>query len=361
MFHVTRNARISETGLATSIRKRLGELLPPAWSLDEGRSARVRKGSGLKSARLQFRTPDGQTLEVRLEVKEDLEPRAVRRLAEKLREAAPAIPVVVAPHLSRRTRELLVEEGIGYADATGNVRIAAERPALFIHTSGSDRDPDPVERPLRSLRGPGAGRAVRALCDFRPPYGVRDLAARSGASAPTLSRVIGLLEREALLERGPDRTVARVDVAGCLRRWAADYSFAKSNRVTTWIAPRGLPVFWAEFTRWSRQRLGYAATGSAAVSDLLSVAPARLAQVYVTHAEPIARRLGLRAAEAGANVILAEPFDDVVFARVRKRDELPCVALPQAAVDLLTSPGRGPEEGEELLRWMTRHEGMWRA
>jgi hypothetical protein len=152
-----------------------------------------------------------------------------------------------------------------------------------------------------------------------------------------------------------------VDVAGCLRRWASDYSFAKSNQVTTWIAPRGLPAFWAEFTRWSRQRLGYAATGSAAVSDLLSVAPARLAQVYITNAEPIAKRLGLRSAEAGANVMLAEPFDEVVFARIRKRERLPCVALPQAAVDLLTSPGRGPEEGEELLRWMAKHEGIWRA
>ena len=152
-----------------------------------------------------------------------------------------------------------------------------------------------------------------------------------------------------------------MEVAGCLRRWASDYSFAKSNRVSTWIAPRGLPGFWAEFTRWSKKRLGYAATGSAAVSDLLSVAPARLAQVYVTNADPIASRLGLRAAEAGANVALAEPFDDVVFARARKREGLPCVALPQVAVDLLTSPGRGPEEGEELLRWMAKNEGVWRA
>jgi hypothetical protein len=361
VFHVKRNSGICETATAESVRRRLGALLPPAWILDDIQKAYTGKRTGQRGASLRLRAPDGQTLELRLEVKDGLEPRAVRPLAEKLRGAAPAIPVVVAPHLGRRTRELLVEEGIGFADGTGNFRIAAERPTLFIQTSGSDRDPDPVERPLRSLRGPGAGRAIRALCDFRPPYGVRDLAARSGASAPTLSRVISLLEREALLERGPDRSVARADVAGCLRRWASDYSFADSNRVSTWIAPRGLPAFWAEFTRWSKKRLGYAATGSAAVNDLLSVAPARLAQAYVTHADPIASRLGLRPAEAGANVALAEPFDNVVFARARKRDGLPCAALPQVAVDLLTSPGRGPEEGEELLRWMAKHEGVWRA
>jgi hypothetical protein len=109
------------------------------------------------------------------------------------------------------------------------------------------------------------------------------------------------------------------------------------------------------------KRDGYAATGSAAVSHLMSVAPVRLAQVFVPNADLVAQRLGLRAAEAGTNVVLAEPFDAVVFTRTTKRDGLTCAALPQVAVDLLTSPGRGPAEGDELLRWIAKNEGVWRA
>jgi hypothetical protein len=36
------------------------------------------------------------------------------------------------------------------------------------------------------------------------------------------------------------------------------------------------------------------------------------------------------------------------------------VAPSQAAVDLLTAPGRGPEEGRALLDWMEKNESDWR-
>ena len=36
-------------------------------------------------------------------------------------------------------------------------------------------------------------------------------------------------------------------------------------------------------------------------------------------------------------------------------------ALSQAAVDLLTGPGRGPAEADELIRWMREHEDAWRS
>jgi hypothetical protein len=65
--------------------------------------------------------------------------------------------------------------------------------------------------------------------------------------------------------------------------------------------------------------------------------------------------------EVGANVILAEPFDPVVYERSREQDGIACVAPSQNAADLLTSPGRGPAEAEELMEWMSRNEGAWRS
>ena len=50
--------------------------------------------------------------------------------------------------------------------------------------------------------------------------------------------------------------------------------------------------------------------------------------------------------------MLLAPFDDVVFERTTKRDGLTLVALSQLAVDLLTSPGRGPSEAEAILPMM---------
>ena len=43
------------------------------------------------------------------------------------------------------------------------------------------------------------------------------------------------------------------------------------------------------------------------------VAPARLTILFVDDMDEAAERLALRPTEAGANVILAEPFDPVVY------------------------------------------------
>jgi len=84
------------------------------------------------------------------------------------------------------------------------------------------------------------------------------------------------------------------------------------------------------------------------------VAPPRLTAIYVDNPKRAADQLGLRPAERGGNVLLAEPFDPVVFERTTETDHLAYAALPQVAADLLTSPGRGPSEAEELLEWMRR-------
>jgi hypothetical protein len=99
-----------------------------------------------------------------------------------------------------------------------------------------------------------------------------------------------------------------------------------------------------------------------------SVAPTRLAIVYVDSAESAALALDHVPTEAGANVWLLEPYDDVVFERTRLKPvavgatSMECVAvsLPQTAVDLMSSPGRGPQEAEALLEQMKGTVDDWR-
>jgi hypothetical protein len=60
------------------------------------------------------------------------------------------------------------------------------------------------------------------------------------------------------------------------------------------------------------------------------------------------------------NVVLLQASNDDPVERLREVDGYPCVALSQVAVDLLTSPGRGPVEAEALIEWMGRNEDAWR-
>jgi hypothetical protein len=82
--------------------------------------------------------------------------------------------------------------------------------------------------------------------------------------------------------------------------------------------------------------------------------------LYVDDPDASARSLDLVPAEAGANVWLLRPYDNVVFERTRHRavtiDEttvdIITVSAAQAVVDLLSSPGRGPQEAEALMEKM---------
>ena len=280
--------------------------------------------------------------------RKQLQPRdAPHLLGHAERRATPLL--LVAPYLGPRTRELLTDGGASYADATGNLRLALDDPAVFIRTQGADRDPVRRPRALRSLKGAAAGRIVRALCDLAPPYGIRALAELSATPAASVSRVVGLLDEEALLGRDARKRVVTVDRPGLVRRWARDYGIGTSNDRFACIEPRGLAALIPKLGRLER----YAVTGSLA-SD--GVAPARLATVYVDDAISAMETLELDPADVGANVWLLEPFDDVVFDRTAERSirgtNVVVAARSQVAVDLLTGSGREPREGVALLERM---------
>ena len=70
---------------------------------------------------------------------------------------------------------------------------------------------------------------------------------------------------------------------------------------------------------------------------------------YVDNIGSAATALKIRPTEAGANVMLLAPFDEVVFQRTWEDGGLTLVAPSQAAVDLLTSPGRALSEAGAIL------------
>lgn len=113
--------------------------------------------------------------------------------------------------------------------------------------------------------------------------------------------------------------------------------------------------------RLTQLKVRYAVTGSWAAAEVAPVAPPRLLTLYVDQPRDVEQALDLRPAEAGANVALFTPFDDVVFERTFVKKGITIAALSQIAVDLMTSPGRGPNEAEALLQWMQDNEGAWRT
>ena len=337
---------MNEAKLVQEASRALAARLPADW---KQRISRLEsRTQGRPDAILDVTGPDGTKVRVSVEAKTGLVPRAVADLKTRLDGYSSSSALVVSPFLSRSTRERLRAENLNFLDLTGNVRLVLARPGLYVETQGADEDPSPKRQPGRSLRGPKAARIVRALCDFPPPIPISKLAAKAKVDISYASRLVEWLSREALLERRPRGPAQSVDRAALIRRWAQDYEVLTSNDARGYFDPRGLDNLIRALSEGAI-RGKYALTGSIAANRIAPIAPPRLAMLYVDNVGSAAAALKIRPTETGANVMLLAPFDNVVFERTWKNGGLTLVAPSQAAVDLLTSPGRAPSEAEAIL------------
>ena len=167
-----------------------------------------------------------------------------------------------------------------------------------------------------------------------------------------------MLNREVLVVRTARGPITDTDWPALLRRWSQECSPVSRKGVTWYLAPRGLASV-AEKLKTVSSR--YAVSGSWAATQFAPVAPARVFLCYADDPATMARELDVRPTDAGANVALAMPFDPVVYERTSQKKGVTVAGLSQIAVDLLTSPGRGPNEGEALIEWMRANEPVWRT
>jgi hypothetical protein len=202
-----------------------------------------------------------------------------------------------------------------------------------------------------------AARVVRGLLDSKKPPGVRELAMRAGVDPGYVSRVLALLDREALIKRRGRGRVVKVDWVRLLRRWANDAPLASRGTQALYLEPRGLTALESKLAKLETD---YAITGTLAAMRVAPLAPPRLATVYVEDMRGFVQELDLRPAETAGNVLLIEPNDPQVAVAPIEERGLRYVAVSQAAAELVTGPGRGPEAAEELIAWMAENEEAWR-
>ena len=326
----------------------LRALLPANWSVNA-----VKQQGDVTVLRI---ADAGDTaLALPLLTAERLEPREIRGMWLPLER-----PVLVsASWLSERSRDLLRERGVGFIDRTGNVELQLTQPGLYVRTDGAQRDPVPQPTSGPSLRGPRVWALLRTLVEVRAPYSAGELAKSLALDDGYVSRVLQVLADEQLVSRAPRGPVTSVEWEPLLRRIIASYSLLDANDTSTWIAAAGPSQLVDDL---AELRIGkWAVTGSFVSSAIAPVAAPEIAVIYTADAERLAAAARLLPATTGSNVILAAPYDPIVFHRGQTLDGVPAVSVSQAAMDSLTGPGRMPAEGEALLTWMRRNEPRWRS
>lgn len=326
--------------------ERLRALVPNEWTV----SIKQRKPDlGV----ISLKANDGAESMISVITRDRLEPRDLDRL--RLPEGS---ILVSANWLSPRSREMLRDLNVSSLDRTGNVDLRLRRPALYIRTDGASLDPSPKQKTGPTLRGPRAWALMRTLIEVAPPFTAGNLASALGVDDGYVSRVLQALTDERLITRRPRGPVTKIDWEPLLRQLATTYSLFESNETSMWVSSSGpeqlirdLPDL--NFGKWS-------VTGSFATSSIVSVAAPEVAVIYADDPERLAKVARLLPATSGANVILAKPYDPIVFERGWADTDFKSVSVAQMAVDSLTGNARMPAEGTALLDWMRRNERRWR-
>lgn len=379
MFHVSRNGRklgTTEPQLIQSLEETVRSVLPSTWSVTVERSVVLSAGSARThemDALLTLRAPDGTSSVVLVECKNRIVvPRDVAAIARQIDAFTRAAVnkgmriagrMLAAPFVSPTTRAQLDGHQMGWFDVTGNLRLRLDDPVVVIDRVGAERNDmrDPSDRLLKSLRGSAAAKVVLELSETALPVGVRELAVRAGVGGGTSARVLGLLDREAVVDRDEDGVVTTVRKRALIDRWVQDYQVLNTNEVITALDPRGVNHALDELSLVDTR---FALTGSAAARAYLPesvtpVSPLVLLSLYAEDPVGLMRQLGLKAVDRGANVMVMRPYDDVVHAKSRVVDGLVYAAPAQVVADLMTGPGRSSEEAEQVLAVLASTEPGW--
>lgn len=334
--------------------------------LPRGRHAWTALGDRHTDARLLLRADDGRTTMLYVELKPGQLPSSEAVVAQLLARARSvgAAPLLVASYLGPQLRRACEERDVNYLDLTGWVWIHTPSPGFVVRTVGADRDPRPA-RPatIRRLSGAGAGRTIRALLGTTEPQGVRALASRAGVTPGTVSKVLKTLVAESIVERDPAGAVRVMSKRALVERWTHDYQFLRTNLVAWHLAARGVDHV-LDRARASGQPV--TGTGSLALRQHLPVRRMPVTglsqlSLYVADLVDAREQLGLVPTErVTANVILAEPYDSQLLTVGDDRKQIPVVDAGQTVADLLTLPGRGPAEADQLMKVLAEADPAWR-
>jgi hypothetical protein len=310
-------------------------------------------------ALIDIRFLDKQTLRFAAQIKTTIDRSGLLRVIEAASKDKENPAFIAARYISLPAQQELKKLGVSFADATGNVFIAAPKMGLLISNRGMDMDPwRKAGRPKASLTGVSTELVIRALVDMKEPYLTAELARESGTSRGSAYWVLDRLEEVGVITRNKKRSIEKVEWQELLRAWSTESDFFATSSTTSYIAPRGLEQLLLDLKTIDKDL--YAATGTISAAAYKSSTDLYTAMLYSTNPEALANKLGIRQTDRGANVILAYPNSTGPFQRTTEFEGVRIVSAPQTYRDLMSGPGRNPEEAKNLLDWMVKNDGIWR-
>ncbi len=259
--------------------------------------------------------------------------------------------VFVAPYISPATAELTEQEDVGYVDLSGNCRLCFDR--VYIRREGQ-LNKFAERRDLRSLYSPRAERILRVLLlEPKRAWRIEKLAVAAKVSLGQASNVKKLLEDREWLRRDPDG-LSLNQPEKLLAEWAQSYQYDR-NVTRDFYSLDPLAIIESKLAVAKDAGRDYALTGFSAAARMAPMVRYQRASAYVTgDIQELAKRIGLKPVDSGANISLIEPYDDGVFTGAKEVDGARIVSPVQTYLDVLNFKARGQEAADAILNEVIR-------
>jgi len=304
---------------------------------------------------VEVKTKDKRKYFIVFEVKSAGQPRytrmAVNELKYMISNRKNYYGVFVATFISKDSKKICSENGIGFIDLAGNclfkfnnIYISIEgRPNLYPNT-----------RPLKSIFSTKSTRALRVfLCNPKKEWFVKDIAKEANISLGQASNIKQrLLEFEFVEETGSGKNskIKLKKAESLLREWSNNYSYQK-NRIRNFYSMDDVESLERKLNDYfKKNQISYAFTLTSGASRVAPFLRYNRIFTYVSNnIDRIAKDLNFKEVSTGPNISFLEPYDEGVLYYSQEVNGVKVVSDIQLYLDLQSYMKRGEEAAEFLL------------
>jgi hypothetical protein len=261
------------------------------------------------------------------------------------------IPLVVVPFMGDVGRKLCEDNGVSWADLSGNADISA--PNLRVLIGGHPNLYKNLGRPSSPF-APKSSRIARwLLINAKKSITQRELSFATNVDEGQTSRIISRLEDEELIFRKNDGSIVISNPDLLLDSWREKYDFKKNRIIKGHIAARSSNEILKKISDLlSDKDILHAATGLSGAWLYCKFANFRIVSFYIEEqlSKNLFESLGFREEERGSNVWLVVPKDEGVFQGSETVEGINCVHPIQVYLDLFGHPERAMEAANDLRK-----------
>ena len=278
-----------------------------------------------------------------VEVKSTGEPRIIAEVAGRFKAYnLNGYPVLIAPFVSSRGREMCKELEMGFIDLAGNAHLKFD--GVLIERWGKKSEKK-EKRNLKNLFSTKSTWVIRRmLLQPKRTWKFEELAEEANVSLGQAYKVVNKLVSEGYVEKKRGATTL-LKPGELLDTWTKVYNFQDQD-ITGYYCEFKEQKILKELENISSE--SYALTLGSAASLIAPYVRSTDFHLYAVDQQLIIDHLNLKPVEFGGNVYLVKPSDEGVLFDTRQIEGINLVSDIQLYLDLYNYPMRGREQAEHL-------------